>query len=234
MKKSNLYYWTGIAGIAMYALGMIEIPLYFIYSGPPPVENILTRVLINMFACVGLIGFISGFRSIIVQTNPVYKGLGSFIFSIGFAYAILTYVADSIQVGSVWVSKIPIDPTLVGAGGEGALLIYGPIDRLLTTVLLVACGLAIIMTRIIPIWTGWLACLVSVCHIAPVPTIFYMSEPSDFFSANGWNIPIAGGLFLIWVMIVSIFLVRKKSKEKLTSTTSTNRGYGAAFLDPAN
>ncbi|MCX6255883.1 MAG: hypothetical protein NTV31_15625 [Bacteroidia bacterium] len=212
MKNLNVHYWTGVVGIGIFALGMIVLPLYFIYSGSPPAWNILTRTLFNMFACVGLIGFFVGFRNIISQADSDYEWLGTFIFSFGLAFAILTFVADSIQVGSVWVSKNPVDPTVVGAGGEGALLIYGPIVRLLTSVLLFACGTAIIKTAIIPVWTGWLAYIVSVFHLILVPTIFFMTEPSDFYSANGWNIPVAGGFFLTWILIVSIFLVRNKTK----------------------
>jgi hypothetical protein len=40
MKQSNVHYWTGIFGIVMFALGMTVLPLYFIYSGAPPVWNI--------------------------------------------------------------------------------------------------------------------------------------------------------------------------------------------------
>jgi hypothetical protein len=123
-------------------------------------------------------------------------------------YAILTFVADSIQEGSVWVSNSPIDPTVVGAGGEGALLIYGPIDHLLIAVLFFASGSAIIKTAITPVWTGWLAFIIGVFHLSLIPTIFNMTEPSDFYSANGWNIPVAAGQFLIWILVVSIFLIR--------------------------
>jgi hypothetical protein len=213
MKNSKLHYWTGFFGIAMFVLGMTVLPLYFIYSGAPPAWNILTRTLVNMIACIGLIGFSIGFRSIVLKSDSDYEWLSTFIYSIGLAYAIITFVADSIQVGSVWVSKNPIDPTLVGAGGEGALLIYGPIDRLLIALFLFACGLSIVKTGILPIWTSWLAWIVSVFQIALIPSIFYMTEPSDFYSANGWNIPVAGGLFMIWVLVVSIFFVRNKENH---------------------
>ncbi len=217
MGKLNVHYWTGVAGIGMCAFGMMEVPLYFIYNEPPPAWNIIIQMFINMLTCIGLIGFISGFRNMIIRFNPAYEGLGSFIFSIGVAYAILTYVADSIQVGAAWLSTTPIGFMLEGARTEELLLIYGPIERLLTTVLLVACGLAIIMTRFIPIWMGLLACIVSVVHVVLAPTIFHRSESTDFFRANGWNIPVAGGFFLIWVLVVSIFLLRNKRRIEIAS-----------------
>jgi hypothetical protein len=224
MRKLSMQYWIGIAAISMYILSMIEIPLYFINNGPPPVWNIFTRVLINMFACIGLISFLTGFRNIL-RSHPHYDGLGTFIFSIGLAFTILTFVADSIQIRNVWVNNDLIAPTLMGVGEKGSLLIYGLIDRLLITVLLVASGSGIIMTRILPIWTGCLGCVVGVFHLIPVPTIFFMTEPSDFYSATGWNIPVAGGLFLIWVLMVSILLIRKT-----VPYPSHTRGFPATIL----
>ena len=53
-------HWTGIIGIGMFILTVIEIFLYFIYSGPPPARNILTRIFINMFTCTGSIAFMDG------------------------------------------------------------------------------------------------------------------------------------------------------------------------------
>lgn len=69
MKPLNLNYWTGIAGVGFFILNMTIIPLYFVYYGPPPEWNILTRSLIGTFACLGLIFFVTGFRSIILKAN---------------------------------------------------------------------------------------------------------------------------------------------------------------------
>jgi hypothetical protein len=113
----------------------------------------------------------------------------------------------------VWGSKQALDPTLVGSGGEGALLLYGPIARLVTAVFLIASGAAILHTRVVAAWLGWLAYGISIIHILLIPSIFFMSDPLHFYSANGWNIPIAGGFFLLWILLVSIFLMRS-SRQK--------------------
>jgi hypothetical protein len=34
----------------------------------------------------------------------------------------------------------------------------------------------------------------------------------NFYSTNGWNIPIAAGLFFFWMFIISIYLIRKKTE----------------------
>src|SRR3954453_372608 len=105
MKSSGVMYWTGLFGISMFVLDMLVIPLYFIYDGAPPAWNILTRTLISMFAGVALMGFSVGLRGVIAKSNAEYEWVGTFIFSNGLAYAIIAFVADAIQLGSVWGSK---------------------------------------------------------------------------------------------------------------------------------
>ena len=46
---------TGLAGITAAAALMIEVPLYFVYSGPPPDANVLTRLLLAIFSLAFLI-----------------------------------------------------------------------------------------------------------------------------------------------------------------------------------
>ena len=216
MAKSTAYIWTGIIGIGLYILVLLEIPLYFVYapttSGTPPVAIILLRILVDMFICIGLVGFFSGFKHIISQSEPAFEWLGTFIFACGLAFAIVAFVADSIQAGSAWAANTnPVNPTWVGYGGEGALLIYGPINRLLNAVILLACSTLIIKTRLFPKWTAWVGYIFAIYNLSFVPAIFYMTTPLHFYSVNGWNIPIAAGLFFLWILIVSIFLIRKKN-----------------------
>ena len=210
MKKSTIEPLTGYFGIGIFILNMMVIPLYFIYDGPPPLWNILTRGIINIFSCVVIIAFASGFQTVITKIDSSNAFLGNFISLIGLAYAIVLIVAESIQIGSVWAHTTQVDPTVVGNGGEGALLIYGPIDRVLMAAFLFASGTALIRTNLTGKWVGWVAYLLSLYQLAFVPTIFFMSQPTNFYSTNGWNIPIAGGLFIFWILIVSIFLILKK------------------------
>ena len=217
MKKTNTDYCTGIFGIGMYILVMSEIPLYFVFtptsSGTPPVNIILIRILIDMFLCIGLIGFFSGFRNIITQSEPDFEWLGTFIFACGLTFSIAGFVADSIQAGSVWAANTnPVNPTWVGYGAEGSLLIYGPMNRLLNAVILSASSTLILKTKLFPKWTAWLGYIFAIYNLSFVPTIFYMTTPLDFYSTNGWNIPIAAGFFFLWILIISIFIIRKKNK----------------------
>lgn len=205
---STVQHLTGVVGIAIFALITIEIPLYFVpYSGPPPAWNVLTRVLIDMFLLTGFIAFLVGFRHTILSARPDYEWLGTLCLAVGLALVLLGFAADSIQAGSVLGAQERVDPTRVGSGAEGALLIYGPMARLLTATFLASVGSAILVTGILPGWAGWLAYAIGAFHLALVPTIFYKTDPAYFYSINGWGIPVAGGLLLSWILVVSILLV---------------------------
>ncbi len=215
MKKATVFHWTGIIGIAMYILVLLEIPLYFVYTptpeGTPPVNIILWRIFIDLFIAMGLIGFFSGLRSIILRSAPDLEWVGTFIFSCGLVFATVALVADSIQAGGAWAAgSRPVNPTFVGHGADGALLIYGPINRLLCTIILVVTSVLIIKVKLLPRWTTWLGMLIALYNAAFIPTLFYMTTPLDFYSANGWNIPIAAGWFFLWLLIISICLLRKR------------------------
>ena len=207
MSELMLIRWTSMIGIVIFVLTMIEIPLYFIYSGPPPARNVLTRIFINQFVILGIIAWIVGFRTIIIQADPDNDWLATFLLSIGLARAIVSLVGDSIQAGSVLGKKELLDPTVIGSGAEGSLTIYGPISRLLEAAFLLSAGFALQVTGILSTWIGGLAYAIGIFDLALVPTLFSKTEPAYFYSINGWGIPVAGGLFVGWILVVSIFLV---------------------------
>jgi hypothetical protein len=219
MKISASNRLTGISGIIMYLLVLLEITLYFVYtptaSNTPPRGIVVARILVDMFLCVGLIGFFSGFRDSISQDYSEYGWLANFMFGCGLAFAILALVADSMQIGSVWAAgNKDIDPTWVGSGGEGSLLIYGPVNRLMTMVILITGSALMLQTGLCSRWIAWLGFSVALYQLCFIPTIFHMTTPMDFYSVNGWNIPIAAGLFFLWILIASISLLRRVAMSK--------------------
>jgi hypothetical protein len=161
-----------------------------------------------MFVLIGFAVFVAGFRHAIIAERPALEWLGTLCLALGLALVVLTFVAHSIQAGSVLAAQERrVDPTRVGAGAEGALLIYGPMARLLTAAFLVSAGSVVLLAGILPGWTGWLAYAVGAFHLGLVPTIFSGTDPSYFYSVNGWGIPVAGGLLLGWVLVVGVSLV---------------------------
>jgi hypothetical protein len=213
MKNIRIRRWTGIIGTGIYLLTLVELWLYFAYDGPPPVSNILTRILVDMLLCVAYIAFIVGFRQLILNASPYQEWVGRLCFTSGLVHVTLMFVADSIQVGSVLGTNGEIDPTTIGSGGEGALLVFGPIGRLLMALFLIAAGAAIFSTCILPKWTAWMAQTVAVFQLALVPSIFSGTDPTHFYSINGWGIAVAGGLFMLWILTISIVMLRRKDNS---------------------
>lgn len=204
MSESAVQDWTGIFRIGVVVFNLIVIPLYFVYSGPLPPRNTLVRVFLSMLGLTALIAFLTGFRHSLLRAGPEYEWLATLCLALGLVHTGLTFVADSLQAGSVLGKIERIDPTLLGSGGEKTMVLYGPMSRLLETAFLAAAGSAILATRILPAWTAWLAYAVGVVQLAFVPTLFSGTDPSRFYSINGWGIPVAGGLFLVWILAVSI------------------------------
>ncbi|HET8671421.1 MAG TPA: hypothetical protein VFM05_12580, partial [Candidatus Saccharimonadales bacterium] len=98
-------------------------------------------------------------------------------------------------------------PTLVGSGAEGAIVLYGPVARMLTAAMLVVAGVLVLGTAVVASWLGWAAFAVAALHLALVPTIFSGYEPARFYSINGIGIPTAGGLMTCWMLLCSIALL---------------------------
>lgn len=198
---------TAITGIASFILTMVVISLYFIYDGSPPAKNVLLRNYLNLFILVGLLIFISGFQYVATEFSPGYAWIGGLTQLFGFAFIVMTFTAQSFESASVLGKTKRIDPTLVGSGAEGSIVIYGPVARMLTAFTLLFAGVLILGTEIVAPWIAWVAFATAAFHIVLTPTLFSGSEPSRFYSINGWSIPVAGGLLLAWVLITSIALL---------------------------
>lgn len=154
-----------------------------------------------------MVVWIVGFRTIVVRVSADHEWLGTLCVALGVAHAILTLAAGALQRGSVLGKAESIDPTVVGHGTEGTLIIYGPLSRLLEAAFLFAAAAAIQATDVLPIWLTWSAYAAGAVQVAFIPTLFSGTSPAHFYSINGWNAPIAAGLFLSWILGASIVLL---------------------------
>ena len=132
MTETSLRTWTGRAGVATFALVVATVPLYFVYSGPPPAWNVLARSLVAMFSLVALLGFVVGLQALARRARPEEEPLATLLGALGVVLVTVDLVAIALEAGTVLGRAEPLDPTLVGSGAEGALVIYGPVGRILT------------------------------------------------------------------------------------------------------
>ncbi len=80
--------------------------------------------------------------------------------------------------------------------------------------------------RILPRWTAWLALAIAAFDVALIPTIYSGTNPSLFYSINGLGIPAAGGLFVLWVLLVSIMLLLRARGASVARRTLRSRDAG--------
>ncbi len=201
--------WTGIAGVAAFALILAVVPLYFVYAGPPPRDNVLARSLVGMFQMLAFLGFVAGLQELIRRAGPNEHALATLLGFLGVILVAVNFVAIAHEAGRVLGRTDRFDPTLVGSGAEGALVIYGPVGRILTAAFLAVAGAAMLRVRFLPAWLGRAALALGAVQLAFVATFFLGTNPARFSSVNGWHLPILGGFLGLWILSVSVALLRQ-------------------------
>jgi hypothetical protein len=202
---------TGFAGILAAVLGAVLVPLYFTYSGPPPVWNVLTRNLINLIAAMAIFVFLLGLTHLVRRAGARYDFLASVVSGAGLLYVTITLVAISLETGVVLeITNATIDPTVDGPVAHANMLLHGSIARLLTAVTLLAAGVAIARSGILPRWIGRAAYVVAAINAAFVPAMFFGDDATRFYSAVGWGTAAtAATLLLYWALTAGIAILRR-------------------------
>ncbi|MGW5773903.1 hypothetical protein ACWEVY_32735 [Streptomyces longwoodensis] len=202
---------TGLAGIAAAVCFIVEVPLYFLYSGPPPDANVLTRLLIGIVALAGLILFVTGFRELVKQVSPAHEWVGTVAFASGLVYATVTLVSSGLEAGAVIATDHPIDPTITVSG---TYILYGSIGRLLLALFLTAVGYGVTRVQLLPRWTGRSAYVLAAVNLAFVPSLFFGNTPAHFYAANGWgSTALMGALLSYWLLAMGIATYRSAGRR---------------------
>jgi hypothetical protein len=216
MTETGVRRLTGFAGILAAVLGVVLVPLYFTYSGPPPAWNVLTRNMINLIAAMAILLFLLGLAHLVRRAGARYDFLASVISGGGLLYVAITLVAISLETGVVLETPNgTVDPTVDGPVAHANMLLHGSIPRLLTAVMLFAAGAAIVRSGILPRWIGRSAYLVAVINLAFVPAMFFGDDAAHFYSAVGWGTAAtAATLLLYWALAAGIAALRRPRPVK--------------------
>ena len=204
---------AGVTGITAAAAFILEVPLYFVYSGPPPDANVLSRLLIGIVALAFLVMFVTAFRELVKRVSPAYEWAASLAFSAGLVYATVTLVSSGLEAGAVIAADHPIDPTIAVSG---TYILYGSISRLMLAFFLTAVGFVISRTRLLPRWTGRSAYVLAVINLAFVPSLFFGNTPAHFYAANGWGTTaLMGAILSYWLLAVGISTYRSSDNHRI-------------------
>ncbi|MCU1641094.1 MAG: hypothetical protein JWN03_1369 [Nocardia sp.] len=210
MDTTTLRRATGLAALTGAVLMLIELPLYFVYDGPPPDWNVLTRSLFGLGGMTALIVFMTGFGYLVKRAEPAVDWLGALATNAGLLWLAVAFVSTGLEVGAVIQAPDPIDPTITVSG---TYILYGTISRFLEALFFCAFGFAVRHSRVLPRWTARSAFALSLLNLAFVPSMFFGNTPANFYAANGWGTTATmGGFTMLWLLAVGSATARHPRK----------------------
>ena len=205
MSEATARRLTGLAAVVAAVALIVQVPLYFLYSGPPPDVNVLSRLLVGIVALACLVVFVTALRELVRRVSPDHEWIGSIAFATGL-YATVTLVSMGLEAGAVIAVDHPIDPTI---DVSGTYILYGSISRLMLALFLTAFGQAVVRTGLLPRWTGRSAHVLAGVNLVFVPSLFFGNDPAFFYAANGWaTTALMGFLLSYWLLAVGISTYR--------------------------
>lgn len=217
---------TGWFGLAAFGVFLAELVLRIIPGSPPQISDAvahsrflaeirvyaLTWVVLDMAMYVLLMIFFGGFRTLLVAAQRGYEWLATVALVAGGVWWAVSLVADGLQGAAVLhilggKSDVAVVRTLV----EATLLIYNGAIAFATTGLFMGlAGYAILVTRALPRWTGWLGVFGAVLCALSIPAIYASTvDHTSFYNAAGWGRMIVANVPpLVWFLGVSLAMVR--------------------------
>jgi hypothetical protein len=203
---------TGISGVLSGVMAIVVVPLYFMYGGPPPAWNVLTRTLLGVVMMAVLLVFFTGLRQLIQKASHGNDGIASIAYGAGLTYVAVTLVSISMEAGvPLYTPDGALDPTIDGPLAAGTVLIHGPIARILTIVLLVSVGYAVSRTKVLSGWVSKSAYIIAAANLAFIPSLYFGMNPANFYAANGWGSTASiSSVLLYWSAAVGVAVLGQR------------------------
>jgi hypothetical protein len=232
MNDLKVLRWTGAFGVAAGALLLVASPLYLVMGTPPSLGDaakfsaymtrnntiLITTKLVDMAYLVCFIVF-AGLRHLIRRVRPDYGWLAALVFGSALVQTASVLMFEALAGGAALDTFTKPDSTVVRALTEASLASQA-FEFILTALFLAAVSYAILATRALPRWTGWLGVGVAVLYLAAVPAIF---GGNDFMEAVVAGVTTSAGLYAYindvrgltyigWLLIVGLSMMRVKPK----------------------
>ncbi|WP_018569577.1 hypothetical protein [Streptomyces sp. PsTaAH-124] len=202
MQKTAARRMTAFSALATALALIVEVPLYFVYSGPPPDSNVLARLLIGILALGCLLVLVTSLRELVRTARPDLEWAGTLAFTAGVAYTVVTLVSSGLEAGAVIQADRPIDPTIAVSG---TYILYGTVSRMLLAMFLAATGYTLSRTGLLPRWVHRTAYALAAVNLAFMPSLFFGNTPAHFYAANGWGTTaLMGALFSYWLLALGV------------------------------
>lgn len=203
---------AAFAGLLAAATVFAVVPLFFMYAGPPPAWNVLTRDFVTLLTCAGLLIFVAGYAHVAARAEPSAQFAALLAVAAGSLYVGLTLVSISLEAGVVFGAPDgTLDPTIDGPLAHANMLTHGPIKRLLTAIYLFAAGYAALRARLLPAWLRWFGYAIALANLAFLPSLFFGTDPTQFYAVHSWaNSAVTGSLIMWWVLAASVAMLLKR------------------------
>lgn len=207
---------TSVAGLIAGMTVLISAPLYFLYSGAPPVWNVLTRDLITLVTCGAFLVFVTGFGHVMIRISPEAEFASKLAFGAGLVFIAVTLFTTSLEAGVVFgASDGSLDPTIDGPLAHASMLAHGPIKRLFSAIYLFAAGYGAFRARLLPNWLRWSGYVIAILNLAFVPSLYFGTDPTVFYAVHSWaNSAVTGSLLFYWVFAVSVILMMASASSR--------------------
>lgn len=221
MNDATTRRYAGLFGIIASLFIVVQVPLYFLYSGAPPDWDILTRSLLGITGCTLYLVFFVGLRHVIERAGPAASLPASLVQISGLLWVAMVFVPQSMEAGAAISVDHDIDTTTEGPYAAAQYLMQGAISRLLMALFLVSLGIAVRRYAVLPRWVGTSAYVLAVINLAFVPAVFFGDDASHFYSAQGWGTTATMGAFWsIWTLLVSVSTLRSARRTPATPTST--------------
>ncbi|GAB3860675.1 hypothetical protein GCM10028801_23870 [Nocardioides maradonensis] len=203
---------TGWAAVAGGALSLVMVALYFVYSGPPPESNVLSRNLITLATFTAFLVFAVGLGRLL-RTGGGDVGLAGELATTALrAYVTVTLVATSLEVGtSLQHPDGSLDPTVDGPLAAGMVLLHGPIARVLVAVFLLGLATAPTASRLFSARVRRGSIALAALNLAMIPSLFFGMNAARFYASNGWgSVATMGAINVIWFGVLGRSVLRSE------------------------
>lgn len=227
MNEATTRRCAGLFGVIASLLIIVQVPLYFLYSGAPPDWNVLTRSLLGITGCTLYAVFFVGLRHVIERAAPGAALPAAVVQAAGLLWVAMVFVPQSMEAGAAISVDHDIDTTTEGPFAAAQYLMQGAISRLLMALFLVALGFAVRRYGALPRWVGTSAYVLAVVNAAFVPALFFGDDAAQFYSAQGWGTTATmGAVWSIWTLLTGIATVRSARRA---ATPPTGRAPAASY-----
>lgn len=234
MSELNLRRLTGGFAIASGVLILLVLGLYLPAGVAPRAEDaakwtgyvsmhnslLLTIILLTALSDACFLVFLAGLRHLIQQVKPEYEWAAGLVFAAGLVYTVI-YLVGFVVIGGAVLDTVnsKADPTVVSALGEASVPALGAVGQITATLFLASAGYAIIGTRLLPGWTGYVAYVAALLNLVAVPAIYAGSGPTSLYTADGYIGIIGVVAYVIWLLGAGISLLVTSPQPALPRQT---------------